>query len=587
MYFGNIIKNIRKNLPYRILFGIYVSIVSVFVFRIFLSVELTDEVHGIASIYHIVQGKVPFMTSWDYHTGWCLQVFLFKIFRYFSPNLEGIVLFFRIAYGLFSLMVIGIVFMLLYSKYKKLSILIFVFPLLFWVPFSICQINYITFPICLLILAAVLFSTANKDAVEKSRYFFMGIFMGLACITYPTLVVMAALFVLLILFFENKNVRIKNMSCYILGGVLVGGGFCFWIFSKGSFSLFVQALNGMLSSPHEKTKGSIDAAFFMQTFYHPMKAYFFRKFTGIIFAYFFFTIFIHRKVKKRKTIWNTLLFILFQIINVCINSLHIGYLAFGSFLGIIPILFALRKEKRKSLSIYIFVLFFFCLTYSFTSDNKNVFAAFESSGSLIVFIIGMVFSEFVFDEYKFSGIALSLLLCFTGIIHFYTYVYRDEPVKQLTEQVSQGIFKGLYTTGERKIFVESSEKLITEEVFNKDKICTATRIPMVYLMAKANICAPQTWDAQFLARGYTSALPLLDYFKAINEMPDVFIASTMDVEDFFGNPKYEINAFIDQYYVLYCEKQMQEVTFYFWRRKDDENINSRLKDNTMIKNILN
>ena len=55
-------------------------------------------------------------------------------------------------------------------------------------------------------------------------------------------------------------------------------------------------------------------------------------------------------------------------------------------------------------------------------------------------------------------------------------------------------------------------------------------------------------------------------------MPNVFIASTMDVEDFFGNPKYEINAFIVQYYVSYCEKQIQEVTFYFWRRKDDENI---------------
>jgi hypothetical protein len=61
-------------------------------------------------------------------------------------------------------------------------------------------------------------------------------------------------------------------------------------------------------------------------------------------------------------------------------------------------------------------------------------------------------------------------------------------------------------------------------------------------------------------------------FKAINNMPNVFIASTMDVEDFFGNPKYEINAFIVQYYVSYCEKQIQEVTFYFWRRKDDENI---------------
>lgn len=568
MYFTNLIKNIIKSLLYAILFGIYISSVFIFIFRMFLSVELTDEIHGIASIYHIAQGKVPFMTSWDYHTGWCLQVFLFKIFRSFSPDLEGIVLFFRICYGLFSLIVISAVSLLIFSKYHKKSIVLFVLPLLFWVPFSISQISYITFPVYILVLVATLLYTANKKNVERIRYLIIGILMGLACITYPTLVVMAALFVLWIMFFENKEVRVKNIFWYIFGAILVGGIFCFWIFSQGSSSLFIQALTGMLSSPHEQTKGIINTAFLIQTFKNPFRVYFLRKFTGIIFAYFAFTMFIHIRIKKEKIVWNSLCFILFQMVNIYFNYLNIGYLTFGGFLGIVPIVLDLREEKRNSFIIYFIVWFFFCVTYNFTSDNKNVFAAFEATGSLIILIVGLVFSEYIVTEHKFIGITISLLLCFTGLIHIYTYVYRDEPVKQLTEPVTQGIYKGLYTTEDRKKFVEELENLLSEQTFNEDKICTATRMPAVYLMAKANICAPQTWDAQFLSRGYTSASPLLDYFKAINDVPDVFIASTMDVADFFHNSKYEINAFIDQYYELYCEKQIQEITVYFWRKKD-------------------
>lgn len=573
MQFRDIIKNIRKKSLYAILFMIYASLLSMFIFRIFLSVELTDEVHGIASIYHIVQGKVPFMTSWDYHTGWCLQVFLFKIFRYFSQDLEGIVLFFRICYGFFSLIIVIIASLLIYSKYKKISTILFIFPLLFWIPFSIGQISYITFPVHILILVTTLLYTATKEIVERIRYLAIGILMGLVCITYPTLAVMAALFIFWILFFGNKKVRVKNIFWYVFGGVLVGEIFCFWIFSQGSFSLFIQALNGMFSSPHEKTKGIINTEFIIRTFKIPFKTYFLRKFTGIIFAYFPLTIYIHKRVKKGKTIWNTLYFILFQIVNIYFNYLNLGFLAFGIFLGIIPIMIDLRKEKRNYLSIYFIVLFFFCLTYSFTSDNKNVFVSFEAAGSLIILIVGLVFYEYSFTGYKFTGIAVSLLLCFTGLLHSYTYVYRDEPIKQLTEQVTQGIYKGLYTTEDRKQFVENLEQLLTEQISKKDKICTATRIPAVYLMAKAQICAPQTWDAQFLSRGYTSASPLLDYFQAINDMPDVFIASTMDISDFFANPKYEINAFIDQYYELVCERQIQEVTIYLWRRKEHVSTN--------------
>lgn len=95
---------------------LYAILFLALLYRSFLSVELTDEVHGIASIYNIYLGKKPFMTSWDYHTGWCLLAPLFSLFHMVSPEFEGIVLFFRIVYLLFTVVCAGIISWMLYRK---------------------------------------------------------------------------------------------------------------------------------------------------------------------------------------------------------------------------------------------------------------------------------------------------------------------------------------------------------------------------------------------------------------------------------------------------------------------------------------
>lgn len=121
--------------------------------RAFDSVELTDEVHGIASIYNIYLGKVPFMTSWDYHTGWCLLVPLFALYHKLVPSLSGVVLYFRVIYLLFTGLNAVIIASLLRDRNNREGghVGLYVFPVLFFVPFSIFQINYNTFVIQVLI----------------------------------------------------------------------------------------------------------------------------------------------------------------------------------------------------------------------------------------------------------------------------------------------------------------------------------------------------------------------------------------------------------------------------------------------------
>ena len=96
------------------------------------------------------------------------------------------------------------------------------------------------------------------------------------------------------------------------------------------------------------------------------------------------------------------------------------------------------------------MLLLFVLTYSFTSDNKNIFLSFENAGPFI-----------------------ALALAVSGLSNTYAYIYGDAPVEQLTEQVEYGVYKGLYTTSERKIFVEKLERELKRIPKNKT-VCTVT-----------------------------------------------------------------------------------------------------------------
>ena len=48
-----------------------------------------------------------------------------------------------------------------------------------------------------------------------------------------------------------------------------------------------------------------------------------------------------------------------------------------------------------------------------------------------------------------SAMLLAAIICTAYIVNFYSYVYRDEPVRALTYKMESGVFKGLFTLEER------------------------------------------------------------------------------------------------------------------------------------------
>lgn len=113
------------------------------------------------------------MTSWDYHTGWCLLVPLIALYHKLIPSLSGVVLYFRVIYLLFTGLNAVIIASLLKDKNNRDGgdVGLYIFPVLFFVPFSIFQINYNTFVIQVLSLISVMLFTSQKNETETNAPF--------------------------------------------------------------------------------------------------------------------------------------------------------------------------------------------------------------------------------------------------------------------------------------------------------------------------------------------------------------------------------------------------------------------------------
>lgn len=544
-----------------------------FVLRSFYSVELTDEIHGIASIYNIYQGKVPFMTSWDYHTGWCLLTPLFWIYQKFVPDLEGIVLYFRLLYIVFVIAYMVMIHLLLKKKWKDQRVWYVTLPACFYVSASMFTINYNSFVVYNFILAAVLLYTSVPDKKEHFRYLMLGIILGACCITYPTAAFFAVFLAGEVIAANRKGIWKSKVCWYILGGLVTAAAFWVWIFSKGSAALFLEAVRGMFSSPHEQSKGTIDLAFLYDVFYIPLKYYFRRMFSFVILGYGMLLITFWSLCLKgiiSREFFERMAFDAFLVFLCCNAYLHrdsYSYVVTGAAIGGFLFVLFMRAELLKKYLIFELFFLAYIITYAFTSDNRSILTAVSAAGPILYFDLSVCAGIGMEEKKRTAGIVLSALLTLSSLLNLYCCIYRDHPVRELTARVEYGIYRGLYTTPERKRLVEELERELGENICQDETVCAVTRAPSVYMMSKAKICAPQTWDAQFLARGYTSAEPLLSYFRAIGEIPDVLVAATWDVSDFYENPKYEINAFIDEHYELDDTKVAEDVQIWIWRKK--------------------
>lgn len=563
---------------------LYLLLIACLYIRNCFGIDLEDEPYHVASVFQVLQGGVPLMSIWDGHTGFFILAPFAAIYKALVPSLNGVVLYFR-QVGL-TIIILNELFIayLFYKKYDDKRAFLFIIPACFISQSRL--INYNSASAMLLVSVWALLFTADDAKAQGPRHLLAGILMGFVCLNYPTDALIAILVgvYLLVSAIRTHNDRheLARLAFYALGVVLVGGAFFAWIFSRGSVGEFQAAVHAVLNAPHTAYRGPISASFIFQTFVVNGGLYFLRGYIGVLFLYAWACVLIRRFAPdSKKTELYVISFLAYCLLSLLPNRTGIGYGIFGLTLGTIVVMFCSDREFiKKNYTLYLIALVFL-LIYCLTSDTKRVMVGISASAQLLANAI--VITIYLYER-SADGAAdgrrrhyvnvLLVGLSIVGILSQFGYVYGDGDIYQLRARVAGGVFEGQFTTADKKSYIDDMESFVDGSIqeipdVTSKKLTVMTLEPMVYLMSDANIYAPQTFDAQYLFKGFFAAGPMTDYFDQYQAKPDIIFATDAHNPDFATNDAYEIKQFIGENYELTSEGKLAgSVDAWVWQLKE-------------------
>jgi hypothetical protein len=204
------------------------AVVSFNFFRLHFGLGGADEAYYYLTAYRLSTGSRLLVDIWEHQFSALFTAPLVYAFHIVSGSLDGVILFLREAYLLFTII-------LLVSLRKRLELLTsnssswyLTILMLLFCPWSLATFSYNTLSL-LFLYASFIFSASKLIAQQQldSRFSFLisGIYAGLAVIAYPVYVVVAIFYILSIYFtysFFHSDRGIRSALEYFLGLSFVG-----------------------------------------------------------------------------------------------------------------------------------------------------------------------------------------------------------------------------------------------------------------------------------------------------------------------------------------------------------------------------
>lgn len=207
-----------------------------------------------------------------------------------------------------------------------------------------------------------------------------------------------------------------------------------------------------------------------------------------------------------------------------------------AFSAVCPILLFLAEKNRKQMMM-IFVYqcvpgYFLYFTIAVSSAGAHQQAVqsliITSIGAMECYILLLREMDLKIFINKISRYTLLCASVLAVLLTYYSVVYRDEPVNELTEQVEVGPYKGLYTTMKQKDFMEKSYEQLQKMQEKGKSVCVLYHANSVYLMLDEMIpCSPNAWG---IYSGINNEQSFFDYFDKVR-LPDyVFVVDLLHYE---------------------------------------------------------
>lgn len=538
-------------------------------------VDLTDETYYEALIYGMMRGNVLYVDSWAAQMGGgVIAVPLLYMYYIFRGDLTGSILFLRHAYLVFGVVCAAVTWLLLRKKVRQLYLSFFVGIPVFSTIGQITNFSYNTMLYLLFYVTCALFyaMTFEKNHLKLKAYA-MGLAMMnvLLIIVYPSMIVFSLICLICITFIwgRNKSDLKSVITAYILTGGIVGIAFVIVLCIQSSgINNFIVGVQNIVDNPHKnagdvflKGRGKAEVVF-IEPLWGMVKSTYGK---GLI-------ILLIVNILMKKLHIKEWIPIFCSVIYVGINLLHRSRGVYSDgfvwnyvllFTVVLIALYLNREEKKMILFSIIIPSISVLLIKTITTAHPNCLLQWGLFAPYL-FVLAYIFDKMMKNEQRnkmlFDSVVVVLACMLIGsfVYYFESNIYRDSTVEYLTEKVDTSIYAGIYTTEERKQFVEKVQGIYDTNAKEMDKECLVTvfgHFPWAYIASKGVPYTADSWSDTY--RYTTQEQPDLEwlntFFDIHKKQPDIVYTVEYDGGDYYFGEQSEYNDFLSDNYQIEWE----------------------------------
>ncbi|MCR5733803.1 MAG: hypothetical protein K6G22_04265 [Lachnospiraceae bacterium] len=557
--------------------AVFVLSAVILIIKCFYGFCWSDESFYHATTLKFFQGDSIFKNDWfPTQLSSIILLPLFSLYMKINGGSEGIILYFRILFVVFS--VINSV--ILYNVLKKHIHIHTALPaavcMLFYTHLNIATLSYYTLSTQCFVMAMLFVYDYAKDlgktpagsetstdvmqgcAGKRSALIIAGVYFAISVLALPTMALGYVLFVLAALVlipthsllnrlsFVNIDKKIlKDILIFTFFGILIPAVLFFiFMFLNVKISDFIANIPYVLSDDEHGT-----------SLLYPIRKFFisitqvFGKASYLSGLIIFVSFVFQKKLRENKNrIPKLIILILLSVLffyDLTIAWTHTGYVFTALCLFALPLFFMTEKHDTAAFFTFFAGGMLFSLVYSYSS---NGYLYVLSMGHFIAAIAGFIFidsfvgelSEVIADNAKnkenthTKSILPKLCLIITIAVITLTpadsiylrinNIYRDAPLNMLTQKIKGGPAKGLYTTKEHLEAYNTVLHVISEycmrDNINEQTGCLliSKLLPFGYLCSDLKSGAPTAW------RNMISSERLMEYYELNpDKIPDVVL----------------------------------------------------------------
>ena len=532
--------------------------------RAFFGTEITDEAYYISDALAMVQGNIPFAyNNFSYGTGSAFllipQVFLYDLL---VPDHHGLVLFTRLSFVTFRMVVLFLVYCTLQKHTKRSSALLAVCMMIPYYTGEIDNYSYNTIPMVLCLLVGVwLYDTVEHGGRYGAvKLILCGFLSGIAVFAHPGYALAVLLFVALLLCRSVGKNRISHTALYALGGILEILVVMTGVVIQSDWQTLLRGLDlmffhpyptGSLSSISDSNKLLVLALLAVGIVCCCTVAYFIGKkwYAARL-----------RKAGKNPEPRHTESFgaafsigaaVLFLLLLLLLTRGMTSLYLLGLLASLAAVMLLFCRRLRRPLLYYVGLYpVLFSLGCVFLVDSSDSLARFVAAVPALLPVLLLLLEQD--DRWTKRCTALGMLACtLLMVCTNYVYVYRDEPITQLNTRVESGVYQGLYTTALRAEALPQLEEYLNGMVAEGEYVAFRDNVPCGYLMLHdARPLDMATWDCLQYSYGRNQPAALYDYYMRRQAIPQkiIYVDYGRDEHLSADDPDFLYNNFVNTYY---------------------------------------